>query len=108
MGIYIIDTCKLEGSVHLISKNGKQFYSNYNTLDKLKIKILADRIANAFLEKRKIEQQLRIDAKLKNGSIIEAYIIDIDQPPRPHALNSELKKDETQKHTLRQGNLFDD
>lgn len=107
-GIYIIDTCKLEGSVHLISKNGKQFYSNYDALDKSKIKILAERIATAFLEKRKIEQQLRIDAKLKNGSIIEAYIIDIDQPPRPHALNPEFKKDTTQKHTLRQGSLFDD
>ncbi len=105
-GIYSIDTCKLEGGIHLISKDGKQFNADYDALDEDKRKILANRITNAMLEKRKLEQQFRIDAKLKDGNIIKAHIIDIDQPPRPHASKHVLKQNE--QHIMKQGSLLEE
>lgn len=106
-GTYTIDTCKLEGDFHLTS-NGKNFYADYDALDESKKKILAGRVAEALLQKRKLDQQLRIDAKLRNGSIIKAHIIDIDQPPRPYALDAKSSKDNLPQQSLRQGSLLED
>lgn len=107
-GIYTIDTCKLEGGIHLISKNGKQFYADYDALNENKRKILTDRVANSLLQKRKLEQQFRIDAKIKDGSIIKAHIIDIDQDPRPHTFKSASKNNNIHRQKLRQGSLLDE
>lgn len=106
-GTYIIDTCKLEGSIHLVSKEGKQFTADFDSLDEDKRKLLAYRVSEALLEKRKLEQQLRIDAKIKGSNISNAHIIDLDAPPREHAKHAEKQKSNSQDHAMQQGSLLD-
>ncbi len=105
-GKYIIDACKLEGCIHLISKDGKQFNADYDALDETKRKMLTSRLAEAMLKKRKLEQQFRIDAKLKDGVISKAHIIDLDQPPRPHTSTRIVKNETIQRQPLKQGSLL--
>ena len=105
-GIYYVDICKLEGGLHLIAKDGRQFNADYDALTEDNKKILTNRLAVAMLEKKKLEQTFRIDAKLKDGTIIKAHIIDIDNPPRPHASKLVLKQ--TQQNALKQGSLLEE
>jgi hypothetical protein len=84
-GTYTIDTCKLEGGIHIIGQNSKQFNADVESLDEEKRQILSARLGEALIQKKKLDQLFRVDAQVKDGNIIKAHIIDIDQPPRQHA-----------------------
>ena len=74
-GTYTIDTCKLEGGLHLASQEGKQFNADFDSLEEGKRKQLSERIGEAILGKRKLDQQFRIDATVKGGVIDRKSVV---------------------------------
>ena len=106
-GTYIIDTCKLEGGIHIQGENGRQFNADVDFLDEEKRRTLSSRLGTALIQKKKLEQLFRIDAQIKDGAIIKAHIIDIDQPARPHTISLDMARTNTDIPAMKQGSLLE-
>ena len=106
-GTYIIDTCKLEGGIHIQGENGRQFNADVDFLDEEKRRTLSSRLGTALIQKKKLEQLFRIDAQIKDGTIIKAHIIDIDQPARPHTISLNIARTTADTPAMKQGSLLE-